>query len=134
MKRLASSPVFLLVLTGALLTACGDTPFAPEGVAGVYTLESINGNPLPFAETAQSTIIAGSITLNADGTVSTSFTTSVTLDGTTTTDTQTFSGTFTLVEPSTIRFAFTGEESLSGTLEGDRLTIIVDGDTQVYRK
>ena len=126
MKRLTSSPVFLIVLTGALLTACGDTPFTPEGVAGVYTLESINGNPLPFAETAQTTITAGSITLNADGTFSSSVTTN--------SNTRPFSGTFTLVEPSTIRFAATGEEPLSGTLEGDTITIIVDGDTQVYRK
>lgn len=135
MRRLAS-----VVLTGVLLTACGDA-FSPGGVSGTYNLESINGNPLP-AEielpgvfTADRTVIAaGSVTLNADGTYSVSLTWEITEQGITTTDPFTDSGTFTLVEPSTIRFAEAGGSETTGTLDGDRLTITAGDFSFVYRK
>ena len=65
MRRLAS-----VVLTGVLLTACNGDPFSPEGVSGTYNLESINGNPLPELSIDGSLAMAGSITLNADGSMS----------------------------------------------------------------
>ena len=135
MRRLAS-----VVLTGVLLTACGDAPFSPEGVAGVYNLESVTGNPLP-AETElpgvtadRFVFTAGSVTLNADGTFSESSTAEITREGITTTETSTDSGTFTLVEPSTIRFAEAGGSETTGTLDGGRLTVVGGGFSFVYRK
>ena len=135
MRRLAS-----VVLTGVLLTACGDA-FSPGGVSGTYNLESINGNPLPAESelpgvfTADRTVIAaGSVTLNADGTYSVSLTWEITEQGITTTDPFTDSGTFTLVEPSTIRFAEAGGSETTGTLDGDRLTITAGDFSFVYRK
>ncbi len=130
MKRLATSTLALVVLTGGLLTACGD-PFSPEGVSGVYNLETLNGNSLPASSVDGTLVTAGSITLNADGTVIISLTgefqTGVTV-------TLTSSGTFTLVEPSTIRITVEGD-ALSFTLDGDRLTLGgEDGDTFVFRK
>jgi len=106
--------------------ACGDS-FSPEGISGTYNLETINGTDLPASSMDGSVYTAGSITLTAEGT----FTVSATWDG----EEETSVGTFTLVEPSTIRLAFPGEDTLSGTLDGDRLTLIGDdGDTFVFRK
>ena len=132
MQRLAS-----VVLTGVLLTACGGDAFSPENVSGTYNLETISGNPLPFSMTDASgitgTTTAGSIILNANGTMSISTTVTITIAGTTTTNTFGGSGTFELVAPSTIRLTSDGE-TLSGTLDGDRITIIGGGDSFVYRK
>ena len=134
MRRLAS-----VVLTGVLLTACGGDAFSPESVAGLYLLETINGSPLPVSQTVTQngitiTITAGSFSLNANGTWSVSTTGSITIGGTTTTDMGADSGTFELVAPSTIRLTASDGEIISGTLDGDRLTIIRDGDSLVFRK
>jgi len=133
MRRLAS-----VVLTGVLLTACGGDAFSPENVSGTYNLETISGNSLPVTQTDDSTgtvtFTAGSIILNANGTASISTTGTATIDGTTTTFTFGGSGTFELVAPSAIRFTFPDEETGSGTLDGDRITIIGEGDSFVYRK
>ena len=136
MRRLAS-----VVLTGVLLTACNGDAFSPEGVSGVYNLESINGSPIPFSETETQngvtvtvTITAGSVSLNANGTWSLSTTVSVTLGDTTTTNTETESGTFELVPPSTVRLTSSGGETISATLDGDGLTLILDNNRFVFRK
>ena len=55
--------------TTALVVACGDSPFTPEGVAGVYALVSADGQPLP----AQG-VSTGSLSLQANGTYSISLT------------------------------------------------------------
>ena len=154
MRRLAS-----VVLTGVLLTACGGNPFSPEGVSGLYLLETVNGSPLPFSQTVTqngvtvtTTTTAGSVSLNANGTYSVSITFSGAIGGDTptTTLTSTDSGTFELVAPSAIRFTSSefrlttsdgetistssGGETISGTLAGDRLTIIDEGGILVFRK
>ena len=134
MRRLAS-----VVLTGVLLTACNGDPFSPEGVSGTYNLETVSGSPLPVTRTNDSTgtfiFTAGSIILNANGTWSISTTGTTTIEGTTTTITFGGSGgTFELVAPSTIRFTSPDGETMSGTLDGDRITIIGGGDSFVYRK
>ena len=128
-----------VVLTGVLLTACGGDAFSPEGVSGLYNLETVSGSPLPFSMTddltaTMFTITAGSISLNANGTWGISTTGSATIEGTTTTLTTKRSGTFELVAPSTIRFTFPDEETGSGTLDGDRITIIGEGDSFEYRE
>ncbi len=129
MKRLATSTVALVALTGGLLTACGD-PFSPEGVSGVYNLETFNGNSLPASSVDGTLVTAGSITLNADGTVILSITFQLQSGN----DTTTQSGTFTLVEPSTIRMNMGRDDVLSATLDGDRLTLVgEDGETFVCR-
>ena len=135
MRRLAS-----VVLTGALLTACGGNPFSPEGVSGVYNLVSVNGNALPWTSDQGATTSAGSFSLNANNTYSSSVTgksPSSNIPGT-----LTASGTFELVEPDTIRFTrspggmFSGTLGgmFSGTLDGNRLTLSEDGDSFVFEK
>ncbi len=106
-------------LAGALLTACGGDAFSPEGVSGVYNLETLNGNSLPALSVDGTLVTAGSITLNADGTVIISFTFQLQSGNVTATD----SRTFTLVGPSTIRITVDGDV-LSATLDGDRLTLV----------
>ena len=135
MRRLAS-----VILMGILLTACGD-PFSPEGVSGVYNLESINGSPIPFSETETQDgvtitveVTAGSVTLNTTGTWSLSITASFTIGSITTGDTETESGTFELVPPSTIRLTDSDGDTISATLDGDGLTVTDGGDTFVFHK
>ena len=134
MRRLASA-----VLIGALLTSCGDKdPLSPEDVSGLYTLVSLNGGAIPASvivtdqvDTSVTTTVtytAGSVCLNADNTYSTSIAFEfVSNPGGLRQETSTDSGTFELVEPATIRFTSSeGEEPGSGTLNGNRLTMIVD--------
>ena len=124
MRRLAS-----VVLTGALLTACGGNPFSPESVSGVYNLVSINGNAIPW--TIQGiTISARSFSLNANNTYSTS----ITIQNGGGPGTSTASGTFELVEPVTIRFTSSAGGTIPGTLDGNKLTIIQNGDSFVFEK
>ncbi len=135
MRRLAS-----VVLTGVLLTACGEDAFSPANVSGTYNLETINGSPLPFSMTDVSgittTTTAGSVSLNANGTYSKSSTFSSTTgsDTTTTTATVTVSGTFELVAPSSIQLTSRFGATIFGTLDGDGLTLIEGGDRFVLRK
>ena len=127
-----------------LAIACGEVsdPLSPEGVSGFYNLESVNGLALPFSktetqngETVTVATIGGSVTLNANGTFSLSFTFRFTIAGTaTTTVTAHDSGTFELVEPSTVRLTSSDGEIISATLDGDRLTITDDGNSLVFRK
>ena len=103
-------------LASVLFVGCADPfgpggdAFTPEGVAGVYTLILMNGQPLPVAG-----VTAGSISLQADGT----YTVSVTMHGVVRPDT----GTFALVEPDTIHFtSHEFGEVPSATKHGNRLT------------
>ncbi len=145
MRRLAS-----VVLTGVLLTACSGDAFSPEDVSGTYNLETVNGSPLPFSQTAiqngvtvTTTTTAGSVSLDANGTYSLSVTFSGTFvsDTTTTTLTVADSGSFEIVAPFTIRFTSSQSrltssdgETFSATLDGDRLEIVTEGDSFVFRK
>ncbi len=124
MRRLAS-----VVLTGALLTACGGNPFSPEGVSGLYNLVSVNGEAIPWSGTAIElgvtvtfTYTAGSFSLNANNTYSSSTTIEVEGGGFSRTDIVTDSGTFELVEPATILFTRSVGGTFPGTLDGNRLT------------
>lgn len=127
------------VLASALLTGCGGgDAFSPESVSGHYVLQSVNGNSLPFSETAQDgvtvtfSIIVGSINLNENGTFLVSLTVGV---GTTVIGTETEFGTFELVEPANLRFTASADgDVFSGTLDGRRLTILMDDDDFVFSK
>ena len=137
MRRLAS-----VVLTGALLTACSDS-FSPEGVSGLYNLVSVNGTAIPYSETVTvgpgmtvtETFSAGSVSLSANNTYSFSLTIGIEGGGISISATYTDSGTFELVEPATVRFTSSIDgETFSGILDGNRLTIVDDGDSFVFEK
>lgn len=129
-----------LALASVVLIACEDS-FSPEGVSGTYALVSVNGTALPFSETETQDgitvtveISAGSLTLVANSTYTFSATFSVEGGGISFASTETDSGTFTLVEPATIRFTGSDGVTSSGTLDGNRITVIEDGDSFVFEK
>jgi hypothetical protein len=136
MRRLA-----LVLLTGALLVGCSEDAFLPETVTGLYNLVNINGNVLPApatqtiaGETATSTYSAGSVRLNADNTYSSSSTFEFNDEGVS----QTFAeaGTYELVKPNTVRFTSSDADigPLSATLDGNRLTLLVETNNFLFER
>ncbi len=112
-------------LAGVLLAGCGDSPFTPEGVAGVYALVSVDGESLPAGG-----VSAGSLTLQAAGT----YGISITEEGG---DPFTGVGTYTLTGSNTIQFTSGGQDifdDFTGTLDGNQITVTEDGTTLVFRK
>ena len=110
--------------TTALVVACGDTPFTPEGVAGAYALISIDGESLPTDG-----VSAGSLSLQASGT----YTISMTLEGGG--DPYTGAGTYALSGSNTIQFTNVGAgdfDNFTGILDGNEIT--VDDPELVFRK
>jgi len=107
--------------TTALVVACSDTPFTPEGVAGAYALVSVDGESLPVDG-----ITSGSLTLLADGTFSLSFG-----------GTEFGGGTYTLTGSNTIQFTSVGDNDLddfTGILDGNEITVDEDDVVLVFRK
>ena len=138
--------VATLVMAVALLTACdGDsTGNGDASIFGTYTLQTFNGEnlpveaqggpPFPPGVVFMFELTAGSVRLNSDDTCSLSLTFRTTIDGTVTatgteTDTCTYS-----VTGTTIRFDFPGEAPVTGTISGNTITAVVDGDTFVFTK
>ncbi len=113
-----------VVLVTAMVTACSDA-FSPEGVAGVYNLETVDGQSLPVT-VAGVNHTAESISLNADGTFTQSQTTDVGI--------VTSSGTYLLVEPSTILYAPSGGVGFSGAIGDDSLALLRDRSIFVFRR
>ena len=126
MRRLLTA-----VVTVSAISACGD-PFSPEDVAGCYVLETLNGSPPPTPP-PPAPHPNRTISLVADGTFRLSLE-EVNIRVITGVR-ETESGTFTLVEPSTIHLTSDSGGVISGTLDGDRLTLIgVDGHTLIFRE
>ncbi len=129
-------PVALTVaLAVSLLTGCGDAT-GSEAIASDFTLQTINGQNLPFvlAQVVVDNveITAGSVRLNSDNTFSTSLTVATTEGGATASETTTVTGTYTL---NGTTLAFTSEEdTFSGSITGNTLTISDEGVTFVYQK
>ncbi len=133
MQRLAT-----LLAIATLSVGCDDA-FSPSGVAGTYSLRSVNGVSIPAAINLGGwvtlTFNSGTLTLTEGQTWLFSITIGVS-DGTTTvTETDTGSGTFTLVEPNTIRLTDSEDGDVStGVIDGNRITIIDDGETLIFEK
>ena len=134
MRRIVMTAFALTVLV-----ASGDA--FSQSVSGFYQLVSVNGNPLPYSQTitadevsAETTMIAGSITLNENGTFSMSNEMEIVSDVFTGEQTLTASGTFTLVEPDTVQFTTEFDDQFAGTLDGDRLTVIDEGRSFVHAR
>ena len=125
--------VFLALLVLGLV-ACGDDVIGPEDIAGTYTLQSINGQSLPWGPEAGVEITAGSITINQSMTCSRSLTGTATDGGTVVTVTDTEVCTCTFVN-GVITFTWDSDGSTdSGSIVGSQLTITVDGDVLIFRK
>jgi len=125
--------VFLALLVLGLV-ACGDDVIGPEDIAGTYTLQSINGQSLPWGPETGVEITAGSITINQSMTCSRSITGTATNGGTVVTVTDTEVCTYTFVN-GVITFTWDSDGSTdSGSIVGSQLTVTVDGDVLIFRK
>lgn len=134
MRKLFSLVVLMLVFLGA----CDDSGTGPDNsVHGTYTLDTVNGNKVPFAIVQigndKLEIMSGSVTINADGTFSGRTTLRTTEEGRTTTEEESFTGTYTNTNNS-FTFRTSDGDTYSGSVTGGSLTLIVEGFTLVYRK
>ncbi len=134
--------VMTVVLAGGLLTACGDDGDSMgtggTSIFGTYALQTIDGTSLPFVliqiGNDKIEVSAGSVRLNSDNTYSISISLRLTTAGTVTTETDTGAGTFT-ASGSTIQFSpGDGSNAFTGSISGNTLTIIDEGDTFVFGK
>ncbi len=118
----------VLLAVGLLTPACGDDPTGPESVAGLYILQTVNGEALPTLVEVGISVTAGSIQLNSDGT----YTRSLAVNGQ---QGPIMTGTFT-VDGSTVDFIFGDLEGdrFTATVSGNTLTLVEDGDTFEFRK
>ncbi|MFQ5529285.1 MAG: hypothetical protein ACE5FP_02960 [Gemmatimonadota bacterium] len=133
-------PVVMAILAGGLLAACGDglsISTGPGGISifGTYTLETVNGESLPFLAfqvgNDRLEIISGSVRLNSDATYTTSFIFEWSESGTVIPVTE--SGTYT-VAGNTIVFT-DSLGTFTGSISGNTLTVVDDdGATFVFRK
>ncbi|HJU72752.1 MAG TPA: hypothetical protein VJ717_03330 [Gemmatimonadaceae bacterium] len=133
----------MLALTLALLAGCGDDDSTgpDEGIAGVYTLLTINGQQLPVVVQQQGSdraeITQGSVTINENGTFTDVTQVRFTISGQVSNDTETASGTWTRTG-STLQFSPTspsGSTPYTMTWDGDdRLTQVFQGFTLVYER
>lgn len=139
MRRIAS----VLALTLAtVLAACGssDKATGPTAatLAGVWNLQTINGNNLPYPVVAVGAdhidVVSDVITANANGTFSQLTTLKITQSGQTQTQTQPDNGTWSL-SGTAVTFSFQSDGSTgTGTLNGNTLTVAEGGLSAVYKK
>lgn len=135
----------MLALASTL--ACGDA-FSPAGVAGTYTLQTFDGEPLPVVVSTTiigtatepivvtTSLVEASLTLRSDQQFMRAFVL-VADDGTTVSPlpVSTSLGTYSLVEPNTIQLNHADSEVVvTGAVEGNRITFTDDGVTFVYER
>ncbi len=121
----------LLVLAGG----CGDST-GPDAIPGLYVLQSVNGDPLPYVLVQQPAfteeITAGQIQMNGDGTCSVSETFRVDDEGTVTTFTEDETCTW-LANGSAISVTFPDDYVIIGSVVDGTLTIAnEDSDLLVF--
>ena len=125
--------VFLAFLVLGLV-ACGDDVIGPEDIAGTYTLQSVNGQSLPWGPGSRGGGHGGEQTLNQSMTCSRILTAMLTDGGTVVTVTETDVGTYTFVNGAvTLTWASDGSTD-SGSIVGSQLTLTPDGDILIFRK
>lgn len=127
----------LLVVATACGGSDGPTEPTPDSVAGAYSLQTVNGAPLPFTVRQtldyRSEVVAGRMTLNADGTCSERADMRVTDRGTTTTETVSGTCTYTLAGAG-VTLRYTDGTVATAALSGPTLTFVSDGLTLAYRR
>ena len=136
MRRLA---VTLGAALSLALAGCSDSTGPRAGLAGTYTLRTVNGQALPAVVSSFSTLTAGQVRLNGDGTFSASHTSRQTTPGGTTTVTQNITGTYTR-SGNDLMLSFTDPDSggsafVDASWDGGRQLTVNDGfAAYVYRK
>ena len=131
--------VFLAVLIFGV-TACGGDGTGLENVAGLYTLQTIDGDPLPWvlfqAGASKIEVTAGNVILNADMSCTNTFTYTTTESGNVTTETETDECTYTINGGAiALTFPFVGGFTNSGSIVGSTLTITSQlGAVAIFQK
>jgi hypothetical protein len=142
--RPAIRALFALALVTANACGADDEPVAPptaESVVGTYALFNVNGGSLPFLFAADGVTrveyVSGSITLNADRTVTDVLVFRVSRvdgTGTPTTTTSTFTGTYTL-SGNTVTATYAGVPDPQPLIvQGNQITHNEEGVVLSYRK
>ena len=134
--RSSAALAFLLAL---VLAACGSST-EPEPIWGIYNLQTVAGQPLPYVIYQEGAdkfeITAGHWRLNSDMTCHQDLTFRVTEDGVVTIETDTGYWTLFTVSGSSLTFTSSGPGgfTLTGSLVGKTLTLIEEGVVFVYVK
>jgi len=132
MKRFVAACVVLLAI------ACGDSTSPSASVAGTWTLQTVNGAPLPFviAQVGADKIELTSdvITANSNGSFTQMTTVKTTESGQVTTESIPDAGTYTQ-NGTAVTFTFNSDGSSgTGTLNGNTVTVASQGFSLVYTR
>lgn len=131
----------LAMCSALVLSACGDSTGPDEiSVEGSYTLETINGEGLPFVweeldANTRIEIVAGVIRLDDNGTFSDETDVRLTQDGEVTNFDEDAVGTYTITG-NTITFVVDAQHSYTATIDTSAGTITqsIEGFVLVYRR
>jgi len=135
MRRLLSLAVIL-----AAFACGGDDSTTPTqaSVAGTWTLQTINGSPLPFTvatSPAKIEWLSSVVNVSSNGTWTSSLQVRTTVSGQATTATSTDGGTYTLSGNNVAILSNTaGSTAQAGTINGNTLTLAQQGFVLVYTK
>ena len=128
---------FALIATAVLLSACGGDGLGPEDIAGTYRLITVAGESLPALLATDGVtsveLESGTVRLNSDFTFSTTLSIRVFDHNTSLTETDAGVGTFTQ-NGTALVFTYTDGSIEGGSLNGDRLTIIVEAVALVFER
>lgn len=128
-----------LLLALVLAAACNGSDSTTPGasVAGTYTLQTVNGSPLPYTYLSsgplQKAIVDDAITLTAAGTWTEQGDDRTTSNGVVTTSAVSDAGTYS-VSGTTLSMASTANGAITGSLVGSTLTLNDQGLIAVYMK
>jgi hypothetical protein len=131
----------LLALAAALsLAGCGDGTAPEESIVGVYTLQTINGNLLPWIafqdEIDHTEVLSGSITLEADGTFTDQTSYVFTIDGAAHQGQDLYTGTYTKTVAGATLTPLTpvGYAPYMVQIQGAKMSQVVQEFELVYRR
>jgi hypothetical protein len=138
MRRLYALLVPALLASAVACGSDSSTGPSAESVSGTYNLSTVNTSPLPFilqASNPKVELLSDQIVVSTAGTFTDNFNFRFTdLAGQVTTEAGADPGTWTL-NGSTISFRYTSDGGVStGTVNGNNITIVGGGFTQVYVK
>jgi hypothetical protein len=129
-------PLALLIVA----ISCSDSTTAPTfaSVAGTWSLQTINGTPLPFTTSQSATdrteILSDIVNATSSGTFTETTTFRFTQNGSVSTQTSVDNGTFSL-NGTAVTFTFNSDGSTdTGSLNGNTMTVTQTGFALVFRK
>jgi hypothetical protein len=126
-----------MLLALAAAVACGDSSTSPAEASGTYTLQSVNGSPLPFTlsevDATKFEITSDQLALNDDGTWTEAGLIRTTQNGQVTTGTLLDAGTYTLTGTALTLVSNQFGPS-NGSLDNGTLTLAGEGLVLLYQK